>query len=160
MYFTTVKKIMGKKEADLNKTGPFLASCSDICMYTCTHIYLNKRQERNQSYSYNYTYIYIKLFWSHTLRKRSQSPQEKKGLCKISSSIQKNSFPRSLHMARLEVLPQWVSVCVCVYSIHIYTIMCVYIHINCNMILEITEISATMKGMWKSKSLNLFKWTY
>ena len=132
-----------------------------VCIHV--HTYIWTRGKKGTSLIHIIIHIYIKLFWSHTLRKRSQSPQEKKGLCKISSSIQKNSFPRSLHMARLEVLPQWVSVCVCVYSIHIYTIMCVYIHINCNMILEITEISATMKGMWKSKSLkslNLFKWTY
>lgn len=51
-------------------------------------------------------------------------------------------------MASLEVFLQWV----CVYACAVYTYtLCVCININCNMILEITEISAVMKGMWKSK---------
>ena len=147
LYIFYHSKKMGKKEADLHKTGPFLASCVCVCVCVC------------------------KLFWSHTLRKRNQSPQGKKDLCKISSSVQKSSFPKSVQMASLEVFPQWACVCVCVcvcvceqYT-HIRYNVCVYTYklqhdtrhnwnICCN------EGNVKVKITKSLKSLNLFWWTH
>ena len=110
---------MRKKEPDLHKTGPFLASCVCVCI--------------------NYSEAILS-------EKETNLPRERRVFVRFFHQFNKVLF---LRLFKWQVWKYFHSecVCMCVQYTHIHYNVCVCIHINCNMILEITEISAAMKGM-------------